>query len=123
MESYIPLLSGFFGALIGAFASIVTIIVQSRYQNKREKIRMAAQMAIEEIKMSIDLASKSGKRAFIASPTAYLHYHMKLMELLENDSLDPITLRHFTEENREIMDCLKSLQNEREEQLKAEERQ
>lgn len=123
MESYIPLLSGFFGALIGALASIVTIIVQSRSQNKRERIRMAAQMAIEELKMSIEIASKSGKRAFISSPTVYLHYHMKLMELIENDSLDPDTLRLLTEENREIIESLKSLNSEREEELKVEKRQ
>jgi hypothetical protein len=120
METYVPLLSGFIGAVIGALASIVTIIVQSRSQNKIERIRMAAQIAIEDLKMSIDYASKSGKRVAILPPTVYLHYHMKLMELLENDSLDPVTLRLLTEENREIIESLKSLNSEREEQLKTE---
>ncbi len=120
MENYIPLLSGFIGALIGAFASIVTIIVQSRAQSRRERIRMAAQIAIEDLKMSIETASKSGKRASIQPPTVYLHYHMKLMELLENNRLDAVTLRLLTEENRAIIDSLESLNREREEQLKGE---
>lgn len=120
MESYIPLLSGFIGALIGAFASIVTIIVQSRVQSKRERIRMAAQIAIEDLKMSIEIASKSGKQTSIQPPTVYLHYHMRLMELLENDCLNTETLRLLTEENRAIIDSLDSLNRERDEQLKGE---
>jgi len=118
MENYIPLLSGLIGALIGASASIATIIVQSRSQNKRERIKMAAQIAMEDVKISMEIALKSGKRTAIPAPTVYLHYHMKLMELLENNNLDSITLRLLTEENRKIIDSLKLLNSEREEQLR-----
>lgn len=118
MENYIPLLSGLIGALIGATASIATIIVQSRSQNKRERIKMAAQIAMEDVKISMEIALKSGKRTVIPAPTVYLHYHMKLMELLENNNLDSITLRLLTEENRKIIDSLKLLNSEREEQLR-----
>ena len=118
MDNYIPLISGFIGAIIGALASIVTVIVQSKAQNKRERTRMAAQLAIEDYKMSVDLAMKLGKRASLTPPIVYLHYHMKLMDYLENDSLDPAALRQFTEENRKIIDELKILNKEREAQQK-----
>ena len=119
MENYIPILSGLIGALIGATASIATMIVQSRSQNKRERIKMAAQIAMEDVKMSMEIASKSGKLASIPAPIVYLHYHIKLMELLENNNLDSATLRLLTEENRKIIDSLKSLNSEREQQLRA----
>jgi hypothetical protein len=119
METYIPLISGLIGAIIGALASIMTIIVQSRAQNKRERTRMAAQLAIEDYKMSIEMAVKSGLRVSVTPPTAYLHYHMKLMDLLEKGSLDPDTLRQITEENKKIIDEIKILNKEREAQKKA----
>jgi len=119
MENYIPLLSGLIGALIGATASIVTIIVQSRLQDKRERIRMATQMAMDDIKTNVEIALKSGKRASIPPPIVYLHYNIKLMELLEDNKLDSNTLRVITEENRKLIDSLKLLNKEREEQLRA----
>jgi hypothetical protein len=117
MENYIPLISGLIGTLIGATASIVTIIVQSRIQEKRERIKMATQMAMDDIKTNVEIALKSGKRAIIPPPIVYLHYNIKLMELLENNKLDSDTLRVITEENRKLIDALKLLNKEREEQL------
>ena len=119
MENYIPLLSGLIGALIGASASIVTIVVQSHFQNKRERLKMAVQTAMDDVKMSMEIALKSERGTAIPPSIVYLHYHMKLMELLESDKLDSDTLRSLTEENRKIIDSLKLLNIEREEQLKA----
>ena len=118
MENYIPLLSGLIGALIGATASIVTIIVQSRLQDKRERIKMATQIAMDDVKSKVEIAIKSGRKAEIPPPIVYLHYNIKLMELLENNKLDSHTLRVITEENRKLIDSLKLLNKEREEQLK-----
>ncbi|HUN54062.1 MAG TPA: hypothetical protein VMU29_02785 [Smithella sp.] len=118
MENYIPLISGLIGALIGATASIVTIIVQSRLQDKRERIKMAAQIAMDDVKTNVEIALKSGRKAAIPPPIVYLHYNIKLMELLENNKLDSHTLRVITEENRKLIDSLKLLNKEREEQLK-----
>ena len=118
MENYIPLLSGLIGALIGATASIVTIIVQSRLQDKRERIKMATQIAMDDVKSKVEIAIKSGRKVEIPPPIVYLHYNIKLMELLENNKLDSHTLRVITEENRKLIDSLKLLNKEREEQLK-----
>ena len=97
MENYIPLLSGLIGALIGATASIVTIIVQSRLQDKRERIKMATQIAMDDVKSKVEIAIKSGRKAEIPPPIVYLHYNIKLMELLENNKLDSHTLRAITQ--------------------------
>jgi hypothetical protein len=123
MENYIPLISGLIGALIGATASIATIIVQSRLQDKRERIKMATQMAMDDVKTNVEIALKSGRKAVIPPPIVYLHYNIKLMELIESDKLDSNTLRIITEENRKLIDSLKLLNKEREEQLKTQNNQ
>ena len=43
------------GALIGAAASIVTIVIQQRYQNKRELLKIAAEIALQDYKRRLEL--------------------------------------------------------------------
>ena len=109
MDSYIPLLSGLVGAFIGAFASVATIIVQSHYQNKRDRTKMAAQLSMEHFKLTACIAEKAVKPAVVPPPAVYLHFNMKFIELLEDDLLTPETLRLMNKENEEIEVLLESL--------------
>jgi hypothetical protein len=51
---YVPLLSALAGALIGLAASIITVIVQARFGERRERIRQAATLALEELKIQLE---------------------------------------------------------------------
>ena len=48
METYIPLITGFIGALIGAVASIATVWVQARIADRRAMYQQAVEMGMEE---------------------------------------------------------------------------
>ena len=85
-EIYIPLLSAFGGAIIGSLASVFTIWVQSHYQTKRDRNRLAIQAAIEDHKAALEI-TKGHHQTQLAPLTAYLHYHFNYLQLLENNEL------------------------------------
>lgn len=108
-QVYIPLISGLIGALIGAIASIVTVWVQSKTQDRRERLRHAADLALEDYKLQLDLVHKSGKKVSIPPVSLYLHYHLGLMELMEKGNLNTDTMRELTKKNTEFHDLIKEL--------------
>ena len=108
-EVYIPLVSGLVGALIGALASIITIWIQSRTQDRRERLRHAAELALEDYKLQLELANKSGKSVSIPPVVIFLHYHSELMELMEKGKVNPENLKKLAERNEQIMGATKEL--------------
>ena len=117
-EAYIiPLMtgaSGLVGALIGALASIITIWVQSNIHDRRERLRHAADLALEDYKIQLDLADKSGQYVELQPIVLYLHYHLRLIELMEKGKLTPKTLREVTDDNVKIKNVIVELNKERE---------
>jgi hypothetical protein len=100
--SLVPLISGFIGALIGAAASVVTIIVQSHYQNKREFRRMAFEAAIEDHRIACDIAKANQQPAQVAPLTAFLHFHYRYLGLLEKGDLNADTLQNLKNERNQL---------------------
>ena len=47
---------GLCGAIIGAAASIFTIFIQLKSQAKRDRVNLAANLALEEYKIKIELS-------------------------------------------------------------------
>jgi hypothetical protein len=56
---YVPLLSALAGAIIGSLSSIATILIQANISDRRERLRQAASLAMEEYK--IQIAKRGGK--------------------------------------------------------------
>ena len=91
-------MSGFIGALIGAAASISTIFVQSHYQAKREKQRMALDAALQDHKLACDIGQKLSRPVVVAPLTAFIHFHLRYFELLEKGNITEETLRSLATE-------------------------
>jgi hypothetical protein len=101
-QSLVPLISGLIGALIGAAASVATIVVQSHYQTKREFRRMAFDAAIEDHKLACDIAKANQQPAEVAPLTAFLHFHYRYLELLEKGELNASTLQQLKSERDQL---------------------
>ncbi len=108
LQIFIPILSALFGALIGASASIITIIVQTEAQNKRERMRIVTELARQEYTSQLDLAYKTNNFDRFPPLVHYLHYHLGLMKLLEKENLSPETLTRLGKESDDIMGMLSS---------------
>ena len=57
---YIPLISGFVGALIGSLTSIGTIYIQQRAQNKRERHNQVITAATKQFELAIEVVKVRG---------------------------------------------------------------
>jgi len=99
---YVPLFSGLVGAIIGAAASVATVWLQLRALGRRERLRQAAELALEEFKVNIDLA-KSGKGPPGVMPISVLtHYHAEVLAALDRGDLSVETMRGIYQRNREL---------------------
>lgn len=101
MSVYIPLVSALIGAIIGAAASVITVLVQANAQNKRERRKDAVQLALEDWKIRVSLVARDG--GTVPPLSAFVHYHGRIVELAENDQLTADALRALDEEQIEII--------------------
>ena len=112
-QVYLPLISGLVGALIGAAASIGAVWVQAKTQDRREKLRHATELALEDYKFQLDQGNESGQSFSVPPLSLFLHYHLGLMELMEKDELNTETMRKLARQNTEFYDVIKELNEER----------
>ena len=102
MSIYVPLISALLGALIGAAASVGTVLVQSSAQNKRERRKDAVQLALEDWKTRVAIITKKGTGA--APPlSVFVHYHARIVELAETGKLTPQAIRDLDDEQVELI--------------------
>jgi hypothetical protein len=57
----IALLAGFFGTVLGAAVSVVTILIQQYFQTRREESRLALDAAVKEFSSAEEYASWRNK--------------------------------------------------------------
>ena len=108
LEPYIAALAGLVGALIGAAASIATIVIQARVQARRDRTKEALVLALEDWKAKLELAKDRGG---LALPMAvYVHYHMKLLELAEKGDLTGESMKALSAEQSELIKAIKEAQ-------------
>ena len=101
-QSLVPLLSGLVGALIGAASSVITIIVQSHYQSRRELRRMAFDAAVHDHGQALEAAKANKVPVRVAPLTAYLHFHVRYLDLLDKDGLNAESLKQLLHERDEL---------------------
>jgi hypothetical protein len=110
LDDLLLIISGLGGALIGAAASIVTTWVQAKVQNKRERLSFITNLALQDYKLSIELADKSG-RSYSSPPVAvFLHYHIGLNKLIESEKFSEENYKKLVQENQAFIKTAKNLQ-------------
>jgi hypothetical protein len=93
---WIPLLSALLGGIIGSAATVITVIVQSRAERRRDRLRLAVQAAIEDYHNQHELFMKRREqnvKTTLAPMSSYIHYHTKVLELLDKNRLTPEVMR------------------------------
>jgi hypothetical protein len=88
---YVPLLSALAGAIIGSLSSIAAILIQARYTDRRERMRQAALLAMENYKIMIAHGAGTNIMPF----SSFLHHHMAIWEAIEQNDLTPERLKQI----------------------------
>ena len=89
---YVPLLSALAGAIIGSLSSIATILIQAKISDRRERLRQAALLAMEEYK--IQIANGQGK--YVLPFSSFLYHHIAVLQAVEEGNLTPERLRQIS---------------------------
>jgi hypothetical protein len=106
---YVPLLSALAGAIIGSLSSIATILIQAKIGERRERVREAAMMALEEYKIRVEHATP-GSSVFPFS--MYLHHQLAMLKAIEEDDLTPDRLRKIAVANQALKAATVELERE-----------
>lgn len=110
MNIYVPLISALMGALVGAAASVITVIVQAHFQNKRELVKEAIALALEDWKARLAIVTLKGGAAL---PLAvFVQYHTKLIQLAEEGQINSETVRALNEEQELLIKTIREVNDE-----------
>lgn len=88
MDPLLTALIGLFGALIGAGASVVTIAIQSHHQTRRERMKLIADLAIEDHRIATDLVKANPAGGAVPPLSLYLDYHASIARIVEHRPLE-----------------------------------
>ena len=112
--TYVPLFAGFVGAVIGSLSSIVTMYVQARIGDRRERMRQVTQLAIEDHKASVEVGKMQGGKLVELSPiVVYLHYYALILDALERDKLTSSSLKEIRVKNAEVTQTIQTFSKDR----------
>ena len=107
MNIYVPLISALLGTLVGAAASIVTVLVQAHYQSKRERTKEAIAIALKDWQTRLEIVTQKGGSALPLS--VFIHYHTKLIELAEKGAITPAAIAELHEEQERLIAAVKEM--------------
>jgi hypothetical protein len=100
---YVPLLSALGGAIVGSLTSVATIYFQARINERGERLKQAVQLAIEDHKAAIEVAKTYAQGAMIPPLTAFMHYHMEVLDAMAKESLTSEALHKIVARNKAIL--------------------
>ena len=86
----IALLAGFFGTILGAAVSVVTILIQQHYQTRREESRLALDAAVKEFSSVEDYAkfmAQNGQKIVTLDLPYYVILHSRIIPLLRKKTI------------------------------------
>ncbi len=106
-DVWIPLIAGFVGVLMGSAVSIAVAIIQAKSATVRERLRVAAEAAIQDRKAAIELAKTSGLDTALYPLGLYMHYHFEVLKLVSKGQFKADTLVKLIAEQRKIQAILR----------------
>jgi hypothetical protein len=100
-STYLLLITGFGGVLIGSLSTVATVFLQLRSQDRRERLRQAATLALEEFKVHVGLA-QSGGRPNVMPISVLCHFHAEVLAALDRGDLTVETMKGIMQRNGEL---------------------
>ncbi len=106
---YVPLLSALAGAIIGSATSIATILIQARLGERRERIRQAAMLALEDVKIRLEHTPQG---SIVWPISLHLYHQLAILNAIEENDLTPERLRRIHTADLELGKELLNLERE-----------
>jgi hypothetical protein len=114
---YLPLLSALAEAIIGSAASITTVVIQARIGERRERIRQAMTLALEDFKLQIAHA----KPGTVFPPiSTFLYHQLAVLKAIEDNDVTPERLRKIAAMDDTLMKTAIEIDDEFRRKMRAE---
>ena len=107
---WLPLFIGLTGAIIGAAASIIAVVVQARSESKRNRTALIADLAMKETDHAWRLLQDSGQPGEIPPPVVYMHYYEEILKSFDKDDFYGDKYRAICEDNRRFIEITKDIE-------------
>lgn len=95
--------AGFLGALLGAGASLLGLLIQQQYQTKRERMKIAADLGLSDYQIALELGKHSGRSFELPPVSAYVVFHARLLEEMSKGKIDSEKIKKINREQKELM--------------------
>ena len=109
-SQFLPLIAGFIGALIGALGSAFTIYIQQKFQAKRDKVKLASEMAMFNLGFMYKHAADNNRTAKIYPVSVFQYYHHAILTALESGSISADDIKEINLKRNELMNEIENLQ-------------
>jgi hypothetical protein len=86
---YSAAISGFVGALIGSISSIITIVVQSRAKDRRDRSKQVTDLSLAEFSMRLELAKSGRGPSGVLPISTFIFHNNLLLKALDDGTLTP----------------------------------
>lgn len=100
------LLSGFIGAILGGAFSLAGIWVQQRLQTKRERTKLATEIALKQYQYTIEEKQTPLERKMVPPFVVWQHINLRVLEAMDSGKLDEATIYQIWKESDELEQTL-----------------
>ena len=108
------------GALIGAGASILGMYIQQCNQNRRDLVKLAAEIAIDDYNRRIKEAKDQGLSTSFPPIAAYVAYQIRVLEEMSSGVFNAEKIKKISKEQEAIYAAFENVAQERRNSPKAE---
>lgn len=109
-SAMVSLISGFVGAIIGAAGSVLTILIREHFQSKRDRNRVAADLAMRDYELAMEHSKRIPGVVNVYPLVSYFIYHRKLIDLMEERDPSLDELMKFFNEQKQIKSRIQEAQ-------------
>lgn len=87
---------------MGAGASLLGLVIQQHYQTKRDRVKVASDLALAEYQRDLELAKAAGGGT-VAPLAGYLIFNARLLEELSKGPITPEQVKALSEEKSKVL--------------------
>lgn len=100
-------------ALIGASAPVVVMLIQSRSQAKRERMKLISDLAIHDHSTALEAIKLNDGKGALAPLVLFMHHHAEVLRILEHRAVTAEDLEQIRTANSALIEVAERITRSR----------
>lgn len=114
MDTWVPLIIGFVGVIIGSTIPIISLLIQLRTSVRRDNIKLACELGLSDHRQAFEHAENKlvgdSRKSHIPYPVSfYIYSHLKMLEAADEKKLNEMMVLNIARRNYEFGQILEKL--------------